>query len=85
LQKKKGVIMADLLIRDVSDDVVARLDAKATRLGLSRSEYLRRRLAEDAQAEAGGVTLDDLRRTATVFADLADPEVMGRAWRHEAG
>jgi Ribbon-helix-helix protein, copG family len=37
--------MTDVLIRDVSDDVIAALDAHAGRLGLSRSEYVRRRLA----------------------------------------
>jgi len=37
--------MADMLIRDVPDDVVAAIDAQALRLGLSRSVYVRRRLA----------------------------------------
>ena len=37
--------MTDMLIRDVPDDVIAALDAHAGRLGLSRSEYVRRRLA----------------------------------------
>ena len=36
--------MADVLIRDIPDDVIAALDAHAARLGLSRSEYVRRRL-----------------------------------------
>jgi plasmid stability protein len=40
--------MADMLIRDVPDDIVAALDARARRLGLSRGEYVRRRLAQDA-------------------------------------
>jgi plasmid stability protein len=34
--------MTDVLVRDVPDDVIAAVDARATRLGLSRSEYLRR-------------------------------------------
>lgn len=42
--------MSDVLIEDVSDDVLAALDALADRLGLSRNEYLRRRLAQDARA-----------------------------------
>jgi hypothetical protein len=33
--------MTDVLIRDVPEKVVAALDAHATRLGLSRSEYVR--------------------------------------------
>ena len=40
--------MTDILIRDVPEDVVAAVDANAGRLGLSRSEYVRRRLAQDA-------------------------------------
>src|SRR5262249_41532249 len=40
--------MTDMLIRDVPDDVIAAVDARASRLGLSRSEYVRRRLAQDA-------------------------------------
>ncbi len=40
--------MTDMLIRDVPDDVIAALEAHARRLGLSRSEYVRRRLAQDA-------------------------------------
>ena len=38
--------MTDMLIRDVPDDVLAAVDARAVRLGLSRSEYVRRRLAQ---------------------------------------
>ena len=73
--------MADVLIRDVPDEVVAALDAHAGRLGLSRSEYLRRRLAQDAAISGSRVTVGDLERFAEVFSDLADPDVMTRAWR----
>jgi plasmid stability protein len=74
------VPMADLLIRDVPDEVVARVDARASRLGLSRSEYVRRRLAQDVVA-GQAVTADDLARFADMFGDLADPDVMTQAWR----
>lgn len=70
--------MADLLIRDVPDHVVAAIDANAKRLGLSRSEYLRRQIA--ATAAVGPVTVDDLVRFSEAFSDLADPEVMAKAW-----
>jgi plasmid stability protein len=40
--------MSDLMIRDVPDDVLRALDARAARLGISRSEYVRRRLAQEA-------------------------------------
>ncbi len=33
--------MTDVLIRDVPDDVVSAIEAKAKRLGLSWTEYLR--------------------------------------------
>jgi plasmid stability protein len=73
--------MADVLIRDVPDEVVAALDARAGRLGLSRSEYVRRRLAQDAAAAGAEVSVGDLTRFAEVFGDLGDPEVMEQAWR----
>jgi len=72
--------MTDVLIRDVPDDVVAALDAHAGRLGLSRSEYVRRRLAQDAAAPGAPVSIQDLARFADDFRDLADPDVMSQAW-----
>jgi plasmid stability protein len=73
--------MTDMLIRDVPDEVVAALDARASRLGLSRSEYVRRRLAQDAASVDAAVTTQDLARFAEVFSDLGDPDVMSQAWR----
>ena len=72
--------MTDLLIRDVPDDVVAAIDADAGRLGLSRSEYLRRTLARAAKASGGAMTVADLAWFESAFADLADEEVMREAW-----
>ena len=73
--------MTDMLIRDMPDDVIVALDARARQLGLSRSEYVRRRLTQDASAAASPVSVHDLARFADSFGDLADPEVMSRAWR----
>jgi hypothetical protein len=73
--------MADVLIRDVSDAVLAAVDAHAARLGLSRVEYIRRRLAADSVTSATSVSTEDLRRFADDFADLGDPAVMDNAWR----
>lgn len=73
--------MGDLLIRDVPEDVVAAIDARASRLGLSRTQYLRRKLAQDAAGSTGSVTGDDLRAFSATFADLADDDVMASAWR----
>jgi plasmid stability protein len=74
------VVMSDVLIRDIPDDVLAGLDARAAELGLSRVEYIRRRLAQDARTMRVRVTTDDLRRLGQVAAGLADEELMREAW-----
>lgn len=73
--------MTDVLIRDIPEDVVAALDARAARLGLSRSEYLRRRLAQEAAITPEPVTVRHLAVFGETFSDLGDPEVMKGAWR----
>lgn len=72
--------MTDILIRDVPEDVVAALDAHAQRQGISRNEYLRRQLAQDASRSTDKVTLEDLRRFSETFADARDPQILRRAW-----
>lgn len=72
--------MPDILIRDVPADVLAVIDANAERMGLSRSEYLRRQLAQVPSQQRQQVTMEDLRRSAEVFRDLDDPEIMAKAW-----
>lgn len=71
--------MPDILIRDLPEHVVAAIDANARRLGLSRNEYLRRQLGTEPRPH-GAVTVADLKRSAEVFADLNDPDVMSGAW-----
>lgn len=72
--------MSDVLIRDVPDDVLASLDAIATRMGLSRTEYIRRRLAQDARTAHVSVTTANLRRFTREAAGLRDPDLMREAW-----
>lgn len=72
--------MPDVLIRDVPEDVLAAVESHAANLGLSRNEYLRRQLAQDAARSTTPTTLDDLRWFSEAFSDLADPEVMRQAW-----
>jgi hypothetical protein len=72
--------MSDVLIRDIPDDVLAGLDARAAELGLSRVEYIRRRLAQDARTVRVAVTRDDLHRLGQAVAGLADEELMRGAW-----
>lgn len=76
----QGGPLSDVLIRDVPDDVLKAIDARAAKLGLSRVEYVRRRLAQDAATSAASVTVSDLRGVGEAFANLADPEVMSGAW-----
>lgn len=72
--------MTDVLVRDVPEKVIAVLDARASQLGLSRSEYLRRRLTQEAATSRVPVTVDHLATFANTFIDLVDPEVMQKAW-----
>jgi plasmid stability protein len=72
--------MTDILIRDVPDEVLAAIDAKAKRVGLSRTEYLRRTLERERVPQAGAVTVEQLRRLASTAQDLDDPDVMSGAW-----
>lgn len=73
--------MSNVLIRDVPEAVIAAIDARARRLGLSRSEYIRRQLSQDARRSTSAVSADALQRFGRTFSDLADPEVMAQAWR----
>lgn len=73
--------MADVLIRDVPEAVLAGVDAHAARLGISRVEYIRRRLAADAATAVTPVSAQDLREFTAKFGDLANAQVMDAAWR----
>lgn len=71
--------MTDILIRDVPDDVLAAIDARAKRVGLSRTEYLRRAL-ERERVLGAEVSVEQLARAASLAEDLDDPDVMSGAW-----
>lgn len=74
--------MADVLIRGLSKAAIDRIDTQAAALGLSRNEFLRRKLEETpASGDDATVSDDDWKRVADTFRDLADPEVMDDAWR----
>jgi len=72
--------MTDILIRDVPDEVLAAIDAKAKRVGLSRTEYLRRTLERECMQATGPVGIDQLKQVAVLARDLDDPTVMSGAW-----
>jgi hypothetical protein len=72
--------MPNVLIRDVSAEDLARIDALAARLKISRTEYLRRWLRHVAAHPSSPVTSADLQQFAARFSDLEDPDVMRQAW-----
>lgn len=74
--------MTNVLIRGISEGALARIDAEAATLGLSRNEYLRRKIEGAATAvPEASVMPADWQRSAETFGDLADPDVMDAAWR----
>ena len=72
--------VSDVLIRDVPDEVLTAIDARAAALGIARVEYVRRRLAQDAAVAPVLVTVEDLQQLGSTFGDLADPGIMAGAW-----
>jgi plasmid stability protein len=71
--------MPDILIRDVPEATVVEIDKRASQHGISRSEFLRRWLDQGIRP-AESVTVDDLCRLSRLASDLADPDVMRKAW-----
>lgn len=72
--------MTDLLIRNIDEEAVRRIDSNAERQGLSRNEYLRRELSALAQSGGHSTTREDLARATALLADLSDESVMRQAW-----
>ena len=73
--------MADLLIRDVHPEILAVLDLKASALGLSRVEYVRRTLSQTLSFSTESVTEQHLIGILELLPDLADEKIMEQAWR----
>lgn len=72
--------MADLLIRDVNPEILAVLDMKASALGLSRVEYVRRTLSQVLSISTESVTEQHLSDLLELLPDLADEQIMEQAW-----
>lgn len=72
--------MPDVLISNVPADDLTLLDAHASRIGISRGEYLRRHLHREARHTASSVSAGDLRAVAQLLPDLADDRTMSDAW-----
>ena len=52
--------MTDVLIPDIPADVLAGVDLRASKLGLSRVEYIRRRLTADARTTTNSVSVGQM-------------------------
>jgi hypothetical protein len=76
--------MADVLIQNVPADVLEAIDQKATSIGLSRNEYLRRLLARERRAP-GSVTVGALAAFAERFGEILDRSAMDQAWQQRPG
>lgn len=68
--------MTDILLRNVDEAFVARIDQRAARLGISRSEYLRRTIERDAARDTAPLSTGDFAK----FAGLVDEGLMRDAW-----
>ncbi len=73
--------MANLLIRDLSSEVLAEIDFNAARLGLSRAKFVRRRLIQESGNQSHSVTESHLKEILKTLPDLADEKIMAQAWR----
>ncbi len=72
--------MPDVLLRNISTDDLAQLDARANLLGISRTELMRRLLQREIRRTTQPVTVADLTTMKHFIADLADDAVMADAW-----
>jgi hypothetical protein len=72
--------MPDILIRNIPAADLERLDEQARRYGLSRTDFLRRQLHQQAYRSLDSVAVSDLSAMSELLADLADPTVMDEAW-----
>ncbi|MEV3960045.1 antitoxin [Nocardia sp. NPDC050193] len=67
--------MTDILIRAVPGAVIDEIDRQANGLGISRTEFLRRRLAREFR-RVGGVTTEDLIRLAGLGGESRTPDLL---------
>jgi protoporphyrinogen oxidase len=72
--------MPDVLIRNFPAADLELLDHQARRAGLSRTEFIRRYLHQQAHRVQAPVTVADLQEIADLLSDLGDRDVMRDAW-----
>lgn len=72
--------MPNILVRDVPTEDLAQIEKHATALGLSRNEYILRKLHQDAHRGSGRLTMKDFEQLSELAQDLGDEEIMRKAW-----
>lgn len=73
--------MTDVLVRGVPEDDIARVDAEAARLGLSRNAYLQREIHRIARHRTvRDATPEDFARVKPALKNLTDDDTMTKAW-----
>jgi len=72
--------MPDVLIRNLPAGDFSLLDEQAARPGISRTDYLRRKLHREGHRTAGSVTARDIRAVAELLPDLGDDSAISDAW-----
>ena len=72
--------MPNVLIRDISQEDLELLYEQARRAGLSRADFLRRELQQQARRCSAPVAVEDLEVMTQLLQDLGDDEVMSDAW-----
>ncbi|WP_432559928.1 type II toxin-antitoxin system VapB family antitoxin [Granulicoccus sp. GXG6511] len=73
--------MTDVLIRDVPEDDLRKIDAEAARLGLSRNAFLRREMHRIARHRTvGAATAENYRQSLDAVPDIDSDEVARQAW-----
>jgi len=71
-------VLTDILIRDVPDEDLHRIDAKAEQLGIHRTEYIRRQIAREARRLGPNdrpLTIEDFRKFSNLANGTFDPEL----------
>jgi len=72
--------MTDVLIRNIPEQTLKRIDEIAHKQRLSRSEFLRREIGHIA-ADAGSATGIDWDRFSKAHQDLGNTKIMEQAWQ----
>ena len=74
--------MADISIRGLDENTLARIDREAKACGLSRNEYLCWRLSTDYPVtQRAPLDTRVLAQSTLASQDLLDPTVMASSWR----